>query len=684
MLSEKHTKIITIISIILAVVLCIVSMYFFYDSKEQQSTSEYEAKLFDEDFIDIQVITDDDTWNSIIENALLEQYTMVDVIVNGKKFSNVGIRPKGNSSLNQIASNENSDRYSFKIKFDEFIDNQTCYGLDTLILNNMLSDNSYLKEYIAFDIMNSIGVNSSLYNFSNLSVNGENFGFYLALEGYNDSFEKRTFNDISGHLYSVKSSEIGNKMDKNEDDAGNSKQGPMPQMNVNTNQDKTPPMDAKINQDNITELPGNNNQGNTPQRNDVTGSPPAISKSGENIQGNVPQNDENKTHGGMKSMGENSGTTLKYTDDEISSYLGIFDNAVGNKTTNSDKKRIITAIKNLNEGKDLEKYFDIDQILRYLAAHTVMVNMDSYSSTMCQNYYLYENNGKVTVLPWDYGLSLGGMHSKDSSTVINFPIDTPVSGVDMADRPLISKLLEIPKYKKLYHNYLQEIYNSYLAEDKITSTIDTLTNRINSYVKSDSSALCSYEEYENATATLKQILILRGESIKGQLDGSIPSTTTGQSENPELLITSDDIDLSSLGSMGGGKGDGNEKDRNKAFNPMDDNIQNTLDNGNDESTNTNVNQLPKQVDMQKVMNIVNEAKGRDLTEEEITQLADLGINKDMVNNFDNNNMHKKSNSHESQQSSSKLIQVYINIGLGLIMLIVIFALSRFKRRKYRS
>ena len=66
-------------------------------------------------------------------------------------------------------------------------------------------------------------------------------------------------------------------------------------------------------------------------------------------------------------------------------------------------------MKNISEGTNLETYMDIDNILKYMAVHTFVVNDDSLSGTMAHNYYLYEYNGKLNILPWDYNLSFGGM-----------------------------------------------------------------------------------------------------------------------------------------------------------------------------------------------------------------------------------------------------------------------------------
>jgi hypothetical protein len=210
----------------------------------------------------------------------------------------------------------------------------------------------------------------------------------------------------------------------------------------------------------------------------------------------------------------------------------------------------------------LEKYFDVDQILRYFAAHTVVVNADSYTSNMQQNYYIYERDGKISVLPWDYGLAFGSFMSGSSSSSVNFPIDTPVSGVNMEDRPLLNKLLEVDEYRERYHSYLQEIVTGYFESGLWESTINALDERINEYVKNDTTATSSYEQYENSLPALIEFGKLRAESISGQLNGTIPSTTDGQRADSSTLIDASHLNMSLLGSMGGGMGGGMRGDGN--------------------------------------------------------------------------------------------------------------------------
>ena len=77
-----------------------------------------------------------------------------------------------------MVASSDSDRYSFKVKFDEYVDGQTCYGLDKLVLNNNYSDATMMKEAVVYDMFAFLDVDASLYNYARISVNG-NIGAYI-------------------------------------------------------------------------------------------------------------------------------------------------------------------------------------------------------------------------------------------------------------------------------------------------------------------------------------------------------------------------------------------------------------------------------------------------------------------------------------------------------------------------
>ena len=84
--------------------------------------------------------------------------------------------------------------------------------------------------------------------------------------------------------------------------------------------------------------------------------------------------------------------------------------------------------------------------------------------------------------------------------------------------------------------------------------IEKVHTLIAPYVEKDPTKFCTYEEFETGIATLKEFCLLRAESIHGQLEGSIPSTSEEQNQNSESLISADGITISAMGSMNNGQG----------------------------------------------------------------------------------------------------------------------------------
>ncbi len=657
-------------------------------SADSKTTTE-ETKLgyvneFDKtEIMSVSISVDPEKWQEMLDNAQDEEYIPCDITINGETIENVGIRPKGNSSLSSIARDGESERYSFKVKFDEYVDGQTWLGLDKLVLNNNYSDSTSMKEYISYDIMNYIGVDSSLYSYADISVNDQTWGLYLALEDVDSGFLERTKDD-EGELYKPESDsmEIGNKIFEGEMPegeisgeggfvtngnflvgegstavTGNVKIGG--EKILSTNGGAVPSLNTQepVLTEGVSGTPvivkGNGGQ-QTTEGGFVTNGNVPVGEGSTSVTGNVkisggmPSFDfvtpegtdgvatatantdgtvENRVFdGGMGMMGGANGTSLVYTDDEISSYSAIFDNAE-TKTNEEDHLRVIEALKNLNAGTDLETYVDVDAVLRYLAAHTVVVNLDSYSSNMAHNYYLYENDGQISMIPWDYNMAFGGFQSNSASDVVNFPIDTPVSGVSLEERPMIGKLLENPEYLETYHQYIQEIVDGYFADGQFEATVDSVDALISEYVENDPTAFVTYEEYQSAVEEFKELGTLRGESIQGQLDGTIPSTTEGQEAANDLLIDASSVDMSLLGDSGKGgmvfnfQGDG-------SMDGMKFNFQGELPAG---LENIDMEKLPQ------IMEIFINAKDGKLTDEQKAKLVELGLTEEQIEIILNSN-----------------------------------------------
>lgn len=443
-----------------AVVLCVLAVGFsekiLAAADNTGITMEYQAALFDTDeVLGVNIIMEQSQWEEMLENAISEEYYQCDVEIGGQTFYRVGIRPKGNTSLSSIANNPDTDRYSFKLKFDQYVEGQTCFGLDELILNSNYADATNMKEALIYDMFAYLGADASLYSVAKISVNGEYWGVYLALEGVGDSFLLRSYGAQSGSLYKPESEQMG---------------------------------------------------------------------------------------GGSGTGGAN----LNYTDDSLDSYTAIWDNAV-TQTTDADHQRVVTALKNISQGTDLEDYMDIDNLLRYLAVHIFSVNEDSLSGSMAHNYYLYESGGKLNLLPWDYNLAFGGMSGgSDADSVVNSPIDDAFSITTFFDT-----LMENEEYQNPYWTYLSRLVEEYVEGGGFDAFYTRIRGQLDSLVESDPTAFYSYEEYEAAAETLYQTVKLRGQSIAGQLDGSIPSTKSEQ-VGSTALVDASGLNISAMGSMNAG------------------------------------------------------------------------------------------------------------------------------------
>ena len=129
------------------------------------------------------------------------------------------------------------------------------------------------------------------------------------------------------------------------------------------------------------------------------------------------------------------------------------------------------------------------------------------------------------MLPWDYNLSFGSYQMRNANDAVNYAIDTALNNVSAEERPLISKLLEKDEYRQKYHEYLKEIVEKYIRSGVFEEKVNEITELIDEYVKNDTTSFDGYEAFKEGVETLRLFVKLRAESVSGQLDGSIPSTS---------------------------------------------------------------------------------------------------------------------------------------------------------------
>lgn len=460
MLKHRYTDIICITA---AVAACVLAVLFL--SAEQlgiraaSSAPEYSRRLFDDSYVHILDIRIGD-WDAFLAAATEENYTECDVEIDGEVFSSVGLRAKGNNSL-RLVNEYGLERYSLKIEFDHFQDGNTYYGLDKLSLDSSYQDNSYMKNYLAYDMMDYMGVPSPLCSYVWVTVNGEDWGLFLAVEEPEEAFARRNYGADHGKLY---------KPDYRSLEA------------------------------------------------------------------------------------ENRDVALQYTTEDPADYDNIFRNAKF-EIDAEDQARLIGALKTLSEGTDLESAVNVDEVLRYFTVQVFVVNLDSYLGRTGHNYFLYEEDGIISMLPWDYNLAFAtyslGMPDpiNDAELYVNYPIDTPASGEIMANRPLYHNLMKNEEYFAKYHAYFDQFIREYFESGYFVKKTAETVKMISPYVKKDPTAFCSYEDHLTAVRTITDFCMLRAESVRGQLSGEIPSTIRGQQEDTESRVDASEVWLPDMGEI---------------------------------------------------------------------------------------------------------------------------------------
>ena len=137
-------------------------------------------------------------------------FVPAEVYYNGKQWYRVGIRFKGNSSL-QSSWQQGVLKLALKLDFDEFEDtypqikNQRFYGFKKFSLKNNFDDESLLREKVAADVFKDAGLAVSHTSFYTLYVDHgdgpEYFGLYTLVEEIDDTLIDTQFASDKGNLY---------------------------------------------------------------------------------------------------------------------------------------------------------------------------------------------------------------------------------------------------------------------------------------------------------------------------------------------------------------------------------------------------------------------------------------------------------------------------------------------------
>jgi spore coat protein CotH len=512
-----------------------------------QVKDEDSAPFYDDRVVTVRIVMSEEDWEYMQQNARAEEYAKADLWYDGELIPDVAVRPKGNSSLMSAASSGTA-RFSLKVDLNFFNSARNLDGVKKLNFNNGFSDPTFIREVLGYGLFEQVGVPTPRTSFVDLWINDTHLGLYTMVEQIDKTFLSDHFADNSGNLYKPEmpaaylnwtEADVDTQPTSDDNLDVNLGGGKLREI-MEALEEKEPTEEGTMPEN--PQMPfGDMPEGGMPPRDMVTDN---VTRGGM-WPGDIPQG--GMPFGDMPEGDRMGGGMFFGQQGDYLEQMGLKTNE--NSPDHSALFRLLDVLNNEPDEtfpQEIEKVLDVDETLRFLAVSALIVHLDNYLG-MGHNYYLYEVDGKFTVIPWDLNMAFGTFNSGlDRDGIINFYIDEPTSG-PVAGRPLVSRLLSVPSYLETYNRYLEELIEGPFSEEVINARIDELAEMIRPYVEADELKFYSTEEFEKGLSAdiggdgqrgmgmtpigLKAFIAERAESVRQQLDGELPSSSGDGSGN---------------------------------------------------------------------------------------------------------------------------------------------------------
>lgn len=237
--------------------------------------------------------------------------------------------------------------------------------------------------------------------------------------------------------------------------------------------------------------------------------------------------------------GSNDYPSLEYLGPNSSSY----EDAYEIKSDGADDWDELIELTNIlnNDVTNIETVLDVDKALWMLAFDNVMVNLDSYIGEFKQNYYLYKtDSGVFNSVVWDLNMSLGVFSMSGEGPPLNSTTQkahlSHLIHLNSSRFPLISKLLAIPRYKKMYLAHYKTILTENITNSNYLTMANDYQNIIDAAVQADNNKFYSYAQFVgnintdynvgmNTAPGLTNLMSARGNYLSALSDFTVTQPT---------------------------------------------------------------------------------------------------------------------------------------------------------------
>ena len=151
------------------------------------AAAQTQAELFDDTALHtVEIVMHSRDWSDLHANFRSNDQYPCDVIWNGVRMRNVAVRSRGNGSRYQA-------KPGLELSFDYYATQQRFLGLRSLVLDNLVTDPSMIRESTAMALMRRLGVAAPREAPARVFVNGTFAGVYMMVEPVDTVFAQKAF-----------------------------------------------------------------------------------------------------------------------------------------------------------------------------------------------------------------------------------------------------------------------------------------------------------------------------------------------------------------------------------------------------------------------------------------------------------------------------------------------------------
>ncbi len=106
----------------------------------------------------------------------------------------MGVRSRGKGS-------RSGEKPGLLIDTNKYVANQQFHGMKKIVLDNIIQDNTFLHEPLAYVVFEAMGIPSPQISYTRVTVNDEYWGVYWLIENIGKDFLRARFGEDTGNLF---------------------------------------------------------------------------------------------------------------------------------------------------------------------------------------------------------------------------------------------------------------------------------------------------------------------------------------------------------------------------------------------------------------------------------------------------------------------------------------------------